>query len=176
MASSQIIWRLSGACAISVRKRWRLQCGQELRRRRTPPRSVTTDRRRCAISALGAAARSSSVTSAAVHVRSFCACASRRGRWGRPAHRSCFCAGERAVGSGPVRSFGRDGVSRGLTLGRMPIPRVHRGGSRAAWSAHGTVVTLPVGTLAGNAETNGGSAWARSRRPRARRSSTRTGV
>src|SRR6266704_1539309 len=29
----------------------------------------------------------------------------------------------------------------------MPIRRVHRGGSRAAWSAHGTVVTLPVGDL-----------------------------
>jgi hypothetical protein len=40
------------------------------------------------------------------------------GALGRPARRTCFYAGERAIGSGPVQSFGRDGVSRGLSRPR----------------------------------------------------------
>jgi hypothetical protein len=43
MSLSQITCRLNVACDISMRKRRRLRYGQELRRRRTPPRSVTTD-------------------------------------------------------------------------------------------------------------------------------------
>src|SRR5690349_22549392 len=43
MSLSQITCRLKVACDISVRKRRWLRCRQELRRRRTPSRSVTTD-------------------------------------------------------------------------------------------------------------------------------------
>jgi hypothetical protein len=51
-------------------------------------------------------------------------------------------ADERAIGSGLVRSFRRDGVSRAAchVPDRMPIPRVDRDGSRVAWSAHRKMV------------------------------------
>jgi len=71
---------------------------------------------------------------------------------------------ERAIGSGLVRSFRRDGVSRAdVTFpDGMAIPRVHRGGGRVAWSADRKMASLlnRPWTQATKARTASG-AWSR---------------
>ena len=56
---------------------------------------------------------------------------------------------KRAIGSDLVRSLCRDGVGRaaGHAPGRMPIPRVHRGGGPLARSAGRKMVGLPGRTF-----------------------------
>ncbi len=65
----------------------------------------------------------------------------------------------RAAESGLGRSFRRGGASRMAchAANRVPIPRVHRGGSPVGLEWKGEMVTLPVRTFRRHYETNGGS-------------------